>query len=442
MIGGSLGTNAVAEWFAGSCGSAPIGTGNIITVSPTINTTYFVRYKGDCNTTACVSQSVTVNTLSTAPTGIAGTIDICLGNSTTLSVAGGFAGTGAIAEWFTGSCGGTLIGTGNITVSPTVNTTYFVRYKGDCNTTSCASQLISVTRPSVGGIIAPANSQGCGPQTVNFSLSGITGSVTQWERQTNCTGAWTSIGNAGLTTITVTTPNASTCYRAVITNGVCPAANSAISTVTIDKPAVGGRVTLQSNQTATSVALCPSENALLIPKNYVGKVANWQYTFGTSPIWYDLPGTEGQTTLTVNGSSITGTVFYRVVIVTEKGLCVGYASVAYSTAFRINTKAGCLSPDGSLVSNNIQTDQHLTIQKVYPNPASNLVSLEIESYTEGVTQFEILDVTGRQVLKQTATLTEGMNSISLDISQLSKGVFIVKMKDSQNQKAMVKMVKE
>ncbi len=252
-----------------------------------------------------------------------------------------------------------------------------------------------------------------------------------------------------------TTPNSSTCYRVAITNGVCPTAYSTIATVTVDKPAVGGRVTLQSNQTATSVALCPSQNALLIPKNHVGKVANWQYSFGTSSIWYDLPSTQGQTSLTVNGSSVSATIFYRVVIITQLGICIGQSSVAYSAAFRINKKAGCLSPDGSIVHNNIQTDSHLTIQKVYPNPATSLVSLEIEyvtasgdlslrgtKQTEGVTHLEILDVTGRQVLKQTAYLTEGFNTINLDISQLSRGVFIVKVTDSKNQKAWVKMVKE
>ena len=171
-------------------------------------------------------------------------------------------------------------------------------------------------------------------------------------------------------------------------------------------------------------------------------MANWQYSFGTSPIWYDLPGTEGQTTLTVNGSFIVGTVFYRVVIVSNLGICTGYSFVAYSSAFRITAKSGCLSPDGSLINNQIQTDQYLTIQKIYPNPATNLVSLEINEPTEGSAQIEIMDITGRQVLKQTTSLTEGLNTISVDVSQLSKGIFIVKMTDSQNQKSWVKMVKE
>ncbi|MGQ3014065.1 MAG: immunoglobulin domain-containing protein, partial [Flavobacteriales bacterium] len=93
---------------------------------------------------------VVMNTASTAPTAISGTTTICAGNSTTLTLSGGSAGTGATAQWFSGSCGGTLVGTGNsITVSPTSNTTYFVRYSGTCNTTTCASVNVTVNTLSV-----------------------------------------------------------------------------------------------------------------------------------------------------------------------------------------------------------------------------------------------------------------------------------------------------
>ena len=266
--------------------------------------------------------------------------------------------------------------------------------------------------------------------------------MTQWERQANCAGAWVSIGSAGLTSITTITPNQTSCYRVAVTNGACPTVYSTTATVIVDKPAVGGRVTLQSNILATSVALCPSENAVLIPINHVGKVVIWQYSYSTSPIWYDLPGSEGKTSLTINGSNIIGTTFYRVVICTELGICTGLKAVAYSSAFRVNKKLTCPSPDGSITNTGTTINKGFTLVKTYPNPATNLVTLEIDSYTEGVTQLEILDITGRQVLKQTTSLTEGLNTISVDVSQLSRGIFIVKMTDSQNQKSWVKMVKE
>ena len=59
--GGSLGTAASWKWYSASCGGTLVGTGSSIVVSPTTTTTYYVRAEGTCNTTACVSFTVTVN---------------------------------------------------------------------------------------------------------------------------------------------------------------------------------------------------------------------------------------------------------------------------------------------------------------------------------------------------------------------------------------------
>ena len=151
LSGGTAGTGATAQWFSNSCGGTAAGTGNSITVSPANTTTYYVRYNGTCNTTTCKSVTVTVNTISVAPTSITGNNTICTGGSTTLTLSGGTAGTGATAQWFTGSCGGASSGTGNsITVSPASNTTYYVRYNGTCNTTTCASVLVTVLNGTPG----------------------------------------------------------------------------------------------------------------------------------------------------------------------------------------------------------------------------------------------------------------------------------------------------
>ena len=107
-----------------------------------------VEYKSLSTCSSLITGSnavITVNSLSVAPTTISGTTTICSGSSTTLTVSGGTIGGGAVVNWYTGSCGGTLVGTGtSITVSPTANTTYYVRYEGTCSTTSCISTTVTV----------------------------------------------------------------------------------------------------------------------------------------------------------------------------------------------------------------------------------------------------------------------------------------------------------
>lgn len=174
--GGSKGSGAVTEWFTGSCGGTLVFTGDAFTTSPTSTTNYFVRYNGACNTTSCATVTVTVNSLSTAPTGATGTTSICSGSSTTLTVDGGSKGTGATTEWFTVSCGGTPAGTGDaIIVSPSTTTTYYVRYTGTCNTTICATVTVTVNQlPNINAptVVQPTCATPTGTITVNATGSG------------------------------------------------------------------------------------------------------------------------------------------------------------------------------------------------------------------------------------------------------------------------------
>jgi len=61
----------------------------------------------------------------------------------TLSAGGG---SGTTMRWFTGSCGGTSIGTGSALViaSPTTTTTYYVRWENSCGNSSCLSVVVTV----------------------------------------------------------------------------------------------------------------------------------------------------------------------------------------------------------------------------------------------------------------------------------------------------------
>jgi len=73
--GGSVGSGATYQWYAGGCGSGSVlGTGVSINVSPTTTTTYYVRRVGNspCNSTvtSCASGTVIVNAVSVVPSSI------------------------------------------------------------------------------------------------------------------------------------------------------------------------------------------------------------------------------------------------------------------------------------------------------------------------------------------------------------------------------------
>jgi len=178
-----LGTGAAWKWYSGSCGGTSVGTGSTITISPGSTTTYYVRAEGTCNTTGCLSTTVSVKNLSTSPTGISGTTSINAGASTTLSVTGGSSlGTGGSWKWYAGGCGGTSLGSGSsITVTPGSTTTYYVRAEGDCNTTLCASTTVTVCTFSSGSIQAlPGTYVKIGTSTSLTVYNGVLATGAHW----------------------------------------------------------------------------------------------------------------------------------------------------------------------------------------------------------------------------------------------------------------------
>lgn len=272
--GGSLGSGADWYWYSGSCGGTAVGTGSSISVNPSTTTTYYVRAQGYCNTTGCVSVTVNVtNTLSVAPTGAAGTTTICSGQSTTLTVAGGTQGTGVVTQWFTGSCGGTSVGTNNsITVSPTTTTTYYVRYSGTCNTTTCASVTVTVNTLSVAPTGASGTTTICSGQSTTLTVAGGTqgtGAVTQWFTG-SCGG--TSVGTNNSITVS---PTSTTTYY-VRYSGTCNTTTCATVTVTVNSLSVA-----PTGISGTTTICSGGSTTLSVVGGSLGNGASWQWFSGS-----------------------------------------------------------------------------------------------------------------------------------------------------------------
>jgi hypothetical protein len=86
ITSGNLNDASSWQWYTGSCGGTPAGTGTSIMASPTTTTTYYVRGEGDC-TNDCAEITITVNSLPSA--NINGNDEICQGDVTELTASGG-----------------------------------------------------------------------------------------------------------------------------------------------------------------------------------------------------------------------------------------------------------------------------------------------------------------------------------------------------------------
>ena len=298
--GGSLGTGASWNWYAGGCGGSFVGSGSSITVSPGTTTTYFVRAQGTCNTTACASVTVTSGAISVAPVSATASPNPTCGGLTTLTQNGGSLGLGASYKWYAGACGGTFLGTGSsITVSPSSTTTYYVHASGTCNTTGCAAVTVTVNSPPF--VTASSSTQSiCSGNTTSVVLtSSIVGTTFSWTvAQSGVSGATpgngpliaqtlSTTGNVTGTAVYTVTPNATGCVGSpinvtVVVNPV-PTATASPSTQSICSGGVTS-IALTSNVSVTSFnwTVTQSGAALAAPSSG-STIAQTIVATGTSP---------------------------------------------------------------------------------------------------------------------------------------------------------------
>jgi hypothetical protein len=269
ITGGSLQSGANWHWYSGTCGAAAAGNGSTIIVSPTVTTTYYVRAEGTCNTTTCVTATVTVSTFSTAANlAYVITSPICPGSTTALSLTGGSLGTGTSWYWYRNSCGGIAEGTGStITVAPTITTTYYVRAEGGCNTTTCVSAIVDVSALSTSVTTASASPLSIcpGSSTTLSLLGGSLGTGANWYVYSGSCG-----GNLVSPPVS---PTVTTTYY-IRAEGTCNTTTCASVTVTVDTLS-----TQATSATASASPICPgTPTTLSVSGGSLGTGADW--------VWY------------------------------------------------------------------------------------------------------------------------------------------------------------
>ena len=119
------GVVGTAYWFTGGCNTiGQIATGNSITVSPTVTTTYYARnFSNNQWSSNCASITVTVGQPAASPT-VTGNLNLCGSGTNVLTASGS-----ATYTWFANSNGTNQLSTNATYTTPTINqtTTYYVQ---------------------------------------------------------------------------------------------------------------------------------------------------------------------------------------------------------------------------------------------------------------------------------------------------------------------------
>jgi hypothetical protein len=298
-----------------------------------------------------------INPLSVGGT-IAGSATVCASsNSTTLTLSGH---TGSITRWEYSavsdfSSGVTTVA--NTTTTLTITNLSATRYyravitSGLCSSTYSSTATITVNATSVGGSLAGNATVCSGTNSTTFTLSGHTGNVTRWEWSlvSDFSSGVNTVANV-TTSLTATNLTATRYYRAVVTNGVCSAANSTTGTVTVSPTSVGGTI-------AGGTTVCTGTNSTTLTlSGHTGSVTRWEWSAVSD--FSSGVNTVANVTTTLTAANLTATRFYRAVV--TSGVCSSTNSGSATITVSPTSVSGSVSGGATVCSGTNSTTLTLT----------------------------------------------------------------------------------
>ena len=90
----------------------------------------------------------------------------------------------------------------------------------------------------------------------------------------------------------------------------------------------------------------------------------------------------------------------------------------------------------------IQRDNRDQITQIFPQPASDMITIRYFAISAGSATVTVTDIHGKIVTVRTRNLSKGEQSIPLDISKLSNGVYLVTITDRNNNKVSERFVRQ
>lgn len=412
-------------------------TGASIVVSPLSTAIYTVTgINGSCS--AKKNATITVNT---TPIVSVNSSSICVGSQATLTASGA-----STYSWTTGSSAASIV------VSPALTTVYTVTG----TTLGCKNiKTSTVTVNSTPNISITNTMQSiCSGNSANISVSGAS------------TYSWSTGSTSSAITIS---PLATTVYTVRGYNGGCASTVKSATVVVNPSPTVtvnnsviceGSSANLTANGAGSylwntgavtnNISVSP---ALTTVYTVTGTTSGCTNTKNATVTVNPLPvinvsanntivcqgqmvslSATGANTYTWQPGNVSGSVANFIPAASQAYTCAGTASNgcngSNSIFITVSSCAGLLMNGSEPVLFNL-----------YPNPAKDLIRMNIVSGKHFECSVEIIDVTGKLVLQQQAKFENANTEQSFNISTFANGIYFMKITSKEGSIKTIKIVK-
>jgi hypothetical protein len=336
------------DWFDTATTGATYTTGNLTT------TTYYrvsVTSGLSAPVTTAIPMVITVSP-QTVATAVTGAGAMCYGFTAGLTLTTGYIGT---IKWQTAIDNSTwttitaaTAATYTIPATTTVGPHYYraVLTSGACSAVNTESILVNVSARSVAGTLSGATSLCAGTNSAVLTLTGSRGTI-QWQSASPLvTSVYTNVSDAtNSATYTATNLTATTYYKAIVQNEVCPALATAAIKVTIASPIV-------TSITGGDATICPGiARALVLKTGYTGTI-NWQKSSSFDGTYTTIIGANAAT-YQVNTEMLANTTTYYRVLLTN-GTCTA-TSVPVFIAVLPAVNGGTVTGNEQVINNTSTT---------------------------------------------------------------------------------------
>jgi hypothetical protein len=287
--------------------------------------------------------------------------------------------------------------------------------------------------------------------TVNWGAA--TGAVTynlQYKLSTSAT--WTTITGITGTTRNLTGLTASSTYNYQVQT-VCSSTSAAYSTAasfTTTAGSGGCTDNYEPNETRTTAVVIPANTtitakiATATDKDYF----RFSNTAATSRIKVDLTNLPNDYDLKLYRSSTllgtsenAGTASEQLIVNTTT---VSSNYVAYVYGYNGASNAACYNLRVSLSTSNWRTDGSTDGEQtqmeipvifenagfgMFPNPAKDMVMIEVPVEAESDVQVSVMDASGRVAVQENRVMSKGNNQVQVDLARLSTGIYFVQVRN-------------